>query len=63
MAAASSPNDEQNQTGGINRVFKYFYAIHLKGRQLKAKNQKLYYLTKWILFSSIIGLIYLPSFL
>ena len=63
MAAASSPNDAQDQTGFINRIFKHFYAIHTKGRELKAKNRKMYYLSKWALFTTVIGIILLPSFL
>ncbi|MEB3767546.1 lipid A hydroxylase LpxO [Acinetobacter sp. MD2] len=63
MSASASPNDDQDQTGGINRVFKYFYAIHAKGRELKAKNRKLYYLSKWAMFLVLIAVILLPSFI
>lgn len=63
MAAASSPNDAQDKTGGINKAFKYLYAIHMKGRALKEKNRSTYYFTKWALFSTIILLILLPSFI
>ncbi|WP_010115350.1 lipid A hydroxylase LpxO [Acinetobacter sp. P8-3-8] len=61
MSAASSPNDENDHTGFINRVFKYGYAVHAKGREIKAKNRKLYYFYKWLLFGLIILLILLPS--
>ena len=61
MAAASSPNEQQDKTGGINQVFKYFYAIHHQGRLLKAKNVRLYYLIKWCLFGSILLAIFLPA--
>ena len=63
MSAASSPNDENDHTGFINRIFKYGYAIHAKGREIKAKNRKLYYFYKWLLFGLIILLILLPSFI
>ncbi|MCG2574309.1 lipid A hydroxylase LpxO [Acinetobacter sp. ME22] len=63
MSASASPNDAQDQTGFINRIFKYFYAIHAKGRELKAKNRKMYYLSKWALFLALISAILLPSVL
>nr|WP_174505822.1 lipid A hydroxylase LpxO [Acinetobacter sp. Marseille-Q1620] len=63
MSAASSPNDENDQTGFINRMFKYLYAIHAKGRELKAKNRTTYYIYKWLLFGLIIAAILLPAFL
>lgn len=61
MSAASSPNDENDQTGGINRVFKYLYAIHAKGRAIKEENRTKYYIYKWLLFSLIILIIALPA--
>lgn len=63
MAAASSPNEQQDTTGGINLVFQYFYAIHQYGRKLKAQNQHLYYFVKWCLFASILFVLFLPVFL
>lgn len=63
MSAASSPNDDQDKTGFINRIFKYGYAVHHYGRGLKARNRPLYYASKWLLFAIIIGLILLPSIL
>ena len=60
---ASSPNDDQDKTGFINRIFKYGYAVHAYGRELKQRNRKVYYLAKWLMFAIIIGLILLPSFL
>ncbi|WP_445117073.1 lipid A hydroxylase LpxO [Acinetobacter sp. WZC-1] len=63
MAAASSPNNEDDRTGLINRMFKYLYAIHAKGREIKAKNYRKYYVYKWLLFCSIITALLLPAFL
>lgn len=63
MAGASSPNDEQDRTGGINKVFKYGYAIHAKGREIKAENTTKYYIYKWILYAVLIGIILLPALL
>ncbi len=61
MSGAASPNDAQDRTGGINKVFKYGYAIHAKGREIKAQNRTKYYIYKWILFSALILLLLLPS--
>lgn len=61
MAAASSPNDDNDKTGGINRAFKHLYAIHQKGRDLKARDQGKYYLLKWTLYTAILLLIFLPA--
>ncbi|AOA58687.1 lipid A hydroxylase LpxO [Acinetobacter larvae] len=63
MSAASSPNDDQDRTGGINRVFKYLYAVHAKGREIKAENPKKYYLYKWTLFTILFAIIFVPAFL
>lgn len=35
MSAASSPNDENDRTGGINRIFKYVHAGRERGQRLK----------------------------
>ena len=36
MRAASSPNEEGDRTGFLNRVFKHVYAIRRVGKRLKA---------------------------
>lgn len=61
MSAASSPNDENDHTGFINKIFKYGYAIHAKGREIKAQNRKLYYFYKWLMYAVILLVILLPS--
>ncbi|MCT7423456.1 aspartyl/asparaginyl beta-hydroxylase domain-containing protein, partial [Escherichia coli] len=43
MSAASSPNDDNDHTGGINRIFKYVHAGRERGQRLKKRNRKLYY--------------------
>ena len=58
IAAGAAPNMEGDRTGGINRVFKYFYAIRLKGKALKTRNRTLYYATKWLLFGGILVAIF-----
>ncbi|ANF58528.1 lipid A hydroxylase LpxO [Halotalea alkalilenta] len=57
MAAAASPNDDNDRTGGLNRAFKYLYAIRGKGKQLKQFNQPLYQLVKWTVFLFIPALL------
>jgi beta-hydroxylase len=54
MAAAGSPNDDNDKTGGINRFFSKVYKIRLRGKQLKKRNRKLYYLEKWGIFAALI---------
>ncbi len=54
MAAASSPNDENDHTGGLNRAFKYIYKIREAGKRLKKKNKTVYYIVKWLIFGGIV---------
>ena len=59
LRAASSPNDEGDRTGFLNRVFKYVYAIRRVGKRLKAWHRPTYYVVKWVLFGSIFaGIVY-----
>jgi beta-hydroxylase len=57
VRAASSPNEVGDATGGLNRVFKYFYAIRLRGKALKARNKPLYYALKWAIGLGLVALI------
>ncbi|WP_160288245.1 lipid A hydroxylase LpxO [Pseudomonas sp. QL9] len=57
MAAAASPNDAGDKTGAINRAFGSLYKIRLRGKALKKRNRKLYYLQKWSFFAALLGLI------
>lgn len=54
VAAAKAPNTDEDETGNINKVFKYIYQIRLVGKRLKAYNLRLYYVVKYILFGLII---------
>ncbi|MVN92910.1 aspartyl/asparaginyl beta-hydroxylase domain-containing protein [Mucilaginibacter aquatilis] len=54
MASASSPNMGDDKTGNINKAFKYVYSIRLVGKRLKAYNERLYYVVKYILFAAIL---------
>ncbi|WP_242495462.1 aspartyl/asparaginyl beta-hydroxylase domain-containing protein [Salinicola tamaricis] len=54
LAAASSPNDDSDRTGGLNRAFKYLYAVRRQGKALKKRNKTLYYAIKWALFALVV---------
>jgi beta-hydroxylase len=58
LRSATSPNDENDRTGGLNRAFIYLYAVRLLGKRIKAWNRTLYYIIKWTLFGSIALLIF-----
>lgn len=58
MAAAASPNKEEDKTGNLNKIFKYLYQIRLLGKRIKAYNKTVYYGVKYVLFGSIIYLIF-----
>ncbi|MEM9243608.1 MAG: aspartyl/asparaginyl beta-hydroxylase domain-containing protein [Pseudomonadota bacterium] len=58
LAAAISPNTEEDRTGFINKAFKYLYAIRRLGKKIKAKNRRVYYLIKYALILLIIYLIF-----
>ncbi len=53
MSAATAPNEEGDRTGGVNKLFKYIYAVRKVGKRLKAWNRTGYYIIKWILFGGI----------
>ena len=61
MSAAASPNDENDRTGFINRIFKYVYALRDAGQNLKKRNRKFYYWVKHSLIAAIFALIIIPS--
>ena len=50
VAAAGSPNDAGDKTGGLNRAFTRLYKIRLRGKELKKRNRTRYYLEKWAIF-------------
>jgi beta-hydroxylase len=57
IAAGASPNMEGDKTGGINRLFKYFYALRLKAKGLRERNKTLYYALKYALVLAAIGFV------
>jgi len=58
MAAAGSPNDAGDKTGGLNRAFTRLYKIRLRGKELKKRNRTRYYLEKWAIFA-VLALIFI----
>ncbi|SFY09694.1 beta-hydroxylase [Azotobacter vinelandii] len=56
MAAASSPNDAGDKTGGVNQAFKYLYWLRLQGKALKKRSRNLYYTLKWGVLGGLFGL-------
>jgi beta-hydroxylase len=58
MTAASSPNETGDQTGGINKVFRFFWAVGKYRRKLKAFSRPLYHVIKISLIIGVIALIY-----
>lgn len=61
ISAASSPNDENDRTGAINRIFKYIHAARDAGQRLKKKNRTLYDVLKYLVIASIFAVIILSS--
>ncbi|MNK96596.1 hypothetical protein D3C87_1168860 [compost metagenome] len=55
MSAAGAPNEAGDKTGGINRLFGKIYKIRLRGKELKKRNRKLYYLEKWAIFGGLLA--------
>ena len=58
IGAAVAPNDENDHTGTINRIFKYFYFIRRVGKRIKVWNKPIYYLIKWLVFGGIAATIF-----
>lgn len=59
VAAAASPNDTGDRTGGLNRVFGLIYPVRPWIKRFKAQHRKLYYVLKWVLMLGMLGLIML----
>ncbi len=63
MTAASSPNDDGDQTGGINKAFRYLYQVRLRAKNLKKTNRQLYYVIKWLILGGLLYWIFLSGFI
>jgi len=57
MSAAASPNETGDETGGINKVFRFVWAIGQYRRRYKAFSKPLYICTKLALIAGAIALI------
>lgn len=63
MSAASSPNDDDDRTGALNRIFRYVYSAREAGQRLKKRNRKLYYALKYLVIIAIFAAIILAAVL
>lgn len=57
MTAASSPNETGDQTGGINKLFRFVWLAGQYRRKLKAWNRPLYYVIRGLLILGVVLLI------
>jgi beta-hydroxylase len=55
VSAASSPNETGDETGGINRVFRFFWHAGAYRRRLKKWSRPVYYLVKFSLIAAAIA--------
>lgn len=53
LRAPAAPNETGARTGGLNRAFRYLYALRLFGKRWKAWNRTVYYAFKWFLFGAL----------
>ena len=54
VAAAATRNMEGDKTGALNKAFHSLYQVRLLGKKLKAKNRRVYYLLKYVLFAGLL---------
>ena len=54
LKAARSPNDREDSTGLINRIFKLIYPIRTVGKKIKKMSKPSYYFLKYILLSLLL---------
>jgi beta-hydroxylase len=57
LAAGASPNMDGDRTGGINRAFKYFYALRLRSKKLRERSKFTYYALKYLAVAALIALV------
>ena len=57
MTAASSPNENGDQLGGINRIFRYAWLMGQYRRRFKQWNRRAYVMTKGVLIVSAVALV------
>lgn len=59
MTAASSPNEMGDQTGGVNKLFRFVWLAGQYRRRYKAWNRQAYYATKIALIAGAVALVVL----
>jgi beta-hydroxylase len=57
LAGGASPNLPGDPTGGVNRSFKYVYALRLKAKALRARSAPAYHAIKWGLVAAAVVLV------
>tara|TARA_B100000214_G_C23901924_1_gene596909 strand:- start:283 stop:1074 length:792 start_codon:yes stop_codon:yes gene_type:complete len=57
MSAASSPNEDGDQTGSINKITSYYLRVDTFRKKLKTKNLRLYSLIKYLIIFIILLLL------
>ena len=58
VSAAQTKNMEGDKTGFLNKVFGAVFQVRIFGKKLKKMNRKLYYTAKYVLFISLVYLIF-----
>lgn len=56
VGAASSPNQEGDRIGALNRLFRHVQRLRLFGKRIKARSRFGYYLLKWLLLGGPVAL-------
>lgn len=60
VAAAASPNNEGDRTGGLNRAFASFYHLRQYAKRLRDWNKTVYYVLKFGLLGGLLLAIFWP---
>ncbi|MFC5474582.1 lipid A hydroxylase LpxO [Paraherbaspirillum soli] len=60
MTAAASPNETGDETGGINKLFRFVWSAGQYRRRLKKFSKPLYYVVKFgLIIGAVVGIIYI----
>jgi len=58
VASAATQNEEGEKVGMLNRVFSYVYLLRIRAKDLKKRNETLYYMLKWLLIGGAMWYIF-----
>lgn len=61
VRAAATQNVDGERVGILNRLFNYLYRIRLLGKRVKAWNETVYYLLKWLLIVGLLVMIFIAT--